>query len=118
MIGHSFANQNIILLPKNTTLRPHPLDVGIQYFKVKYRKNLDKYVLAGIQEHASATQIIKEILVAILWLKEAWRDVTNDQRLFQQIRGGYNEQMEVKEAGDLEFKVIVMTIYYKIPKEQ
>ena len=55
-------------LPKNTTSRLQPLDAGIiQNFKVKYRRRLVKYVLAGINEYSSATQIIKDvnILMAI-----------------------------------------------------
>ena len=66
-------------LPKNTTSRLQPLDAGIiQNFKVKYRKRLVKYVLARINEYSSATQIIKDvnILMAIRWAQEAWKEVT------------------------------------------
>ena len=66
-------------LPKNTTSRLQPLDAGIiQNFKVKYRRGLVKYVLAGINEYSSATQIIKDvnILMAIWWAQEAWYEVT------------------------------------------
>ena len=57
MIGQ-FSQVKIIFSPKNTTSRLQPLDAGIiQNFKVKYRKRLVKYVLARIQEDASATQI-------------------------------------------------------------
>ena len=59
MIGH-FSQIRIIFLPKNTTLRLQSLGNDIiKSFKVKYRKKLVKYVLPGIQEHASATQIVK-----------------------------------------------------------
>ena len=55
MIGQ-FSQIKIILLPKNTTSRLQALDAGIlQDFKVKYQKTLVKYVLARIQEDASAT---------------------------------------------------------------
>ena len=67
-ITDSFSQIKIIFLPKNTTSRLQPLDAGtIQNFKVKYRRRLVKYVLAGINEYSSATQIIKDvnILMAI-----------------------------------------------------
>ena len=73
MIGQ-FLQIKIIFLPKNTTSRLQPLDTDIiQNFKVKYRRSLVKYVLARIQEDASATQIVKgvDVLVAIRWLQEA-----------------------------------------------
>ena len=79
MIGQ-FSQIKFIFLPKNTTSRLQPLDAGIiQNFKVKYRKRLVKYVLARIQEHASATQTVNgvDVLVAIRWLQEAWKEVTN-----------------------------------------
>ena len=73
MIGQ-FLQIKIIFLPKNTTSRLQPLETDIiQNFKVKYRRSLVKYVLARIQEDASATQIVKgvDVLVAIRWLQEA-----------------------------------------------
>ena len=75
-----FSQTKIIFLPKNTTSRLQLLDAGtIQNFEVKYRKRLVKYVLARIQEDASATQILKnvDVPVAIRWLQEAWKEVTN-----------------------------------------
>ena len=66
-------------MPKNTTLRLQPLDAGvIQNFKVTYRKRLVKCVLARINEYSSATSIIKDvnILMAIRWAQEAWKEVT------------------------------------------
>ena len=61
MIGQ-FSQIKIIFLPKNATSRLQPLDAGIiQSFEVKYRKRLVKYVLARIQEDASATQILKDV---------------------------------------------------------
>ena len=75
----SFSQIKIIFLPKNTALRLQPFDAGnIQNFKVKHRKRLAKYVLARIDENSSATQIIKDvnILMAIQWAQEAWKEVT------------------------------------------
>ena len=55
-IINSFVHIKIIFLPKNTTSRLQPPDVGIiQNFKVKYKKRLTKYVLARINEYFFAT---------------------------------------------------------------
>ena len=111
MIGQ-FSQIKIIFLLKNTTSRLQPLDAGIiQSFKVKYRKRLVKYVLARIQEDASAIQIVKgvDVLVAIQWLQEAWKKVTNltIKNCFEKcgIKGD-NELMEV-EDDDLELEALV-----------
>ena len=71
-----------------------------------------KYVLARIQEDASATQIVKDmnVLVAIRWLQEAWKEVTNltIKNCFEKcgIKGD-TELMEVEEDNDLEFEALV-----------
>ena len=108
-----FSQIKIIFLPKNTAWRLQPLDVGIiQNFKVKYQKRLVKYVLARIQEDASATQIVKgvDVLVAIRWLQETWKGVTNlaMKNCFEKcgIKGN-NEPMEVEEDDDTEFEALV-----------
>ena len=55
-IINSFSHIKIIFLPKNTTSRLQPPDVGIiQNFKVKYKKRLTKHVLARINEYFFAT---------------------------------------------------------------
>ena len=57
-----------------------PLDAGkIQNFKVKYRKRLIKYLLARVNEKKSALEIGKSlnVLQAIQWVQESWKDVTN-----------------------------------------
>ena len=101
MIGQ-FSQIKIIFLPENITSRLQPLDAGIiQNFKVKYRKRLVKYVLAWIHEDGSATQIVKgvDVLVAIRWLQEEWKEVTNltMKSFFEKCDiKGYNELMEVE----------------------
>ena len=108
-----FSQIKIIFLPKNTSSRLQPLDAGIiQNFKVKYQKRLVKYVLARIQEDASATQTIKGVvvLVAIRWLQKAWKEVTNltIKNCFEKcgIKGD-NELMAVEEDDDSEFEALV-----------
>ena len=112
MIGQ-FSQIKMIFLPKNTTSRLQPLNADIiQNFKVKYQRSLVKYVLARIQEDASAMQIVKgmDLLVAIQWLQEAWKEVTNltIKNCFEKcgIKGD-NELMEVGEDDDLEFEALV-----------
>ena len=71
-----FSQIKIIFLLKNATSRLQPLNAGIiQNFKVKCWKRMIKYVLARIQEDASATQIVKgvDVLVAIRWIQLAWK---------------------------------------------
>ena len=75
----SFLQIKIIFLPKNRTSRLQPFGAGIiPNFMVKYRKRLVQYVLARINENSSATRIIKDvnILMAIQWAQEAWKEVT------------------------------------------
>ena len=69
-------------------------------------------MLARIQEDASATQIVKSgyVLVAIRWLQEAWKEVTNSsiKNCFEKCgTKGDNELMEVEEDDDLEFEALV-----------
>lgn len=112
MIGQ-FSHIKIVFLPKNTTSRLQPLDAGIiRNFKVKYRKRLVKFVLSRIREDASATEIVKgvNVLMAIQWIQEAWKEVTNStiKNCFEKcgIKGD-DELMEVEEADDLEFEALV-----------
>ena len=115
MIGQ-FSQIKIVFLPKNTTSRFQSLHAGIiQNFKVKYQKRLVKYVkkrLARIQEDASTTQIVKgvDVLVAIRWIQEAWKEVSNStiKNCFEKcgIKGDI-ELMEVKKDDNLEFECLV-----------
>ena len=72
----------VVFLPVNTTSRLQPLDAGIiKNFKVHYRKQLLKHVLAKVNEEGSnenASTICKSVnvLLAIRWIKQAWEDVT------------------------------------------
>ena len=103
------------LLPKNTTSRLQPLDAGIiQNFKVKYRKRLVKYVLARINEYSSATQIIKDvnILMAIRWAQEAWKEVTETtiKNCFEKCEIIKNDDLMEIEEEDLEFEALVQEL--------
>ena len=84
-----------------------------QNFKVNYRKRLVKYVLARIQEDASAAQIVKgvDLLKVIQWLQEAWKDVTNltIKNCFEKCGTKRdNKLMEVEEDDDFEFEATVI----------
>ena len=112
MIGQ-FSQIKTVFLPKNTTSRLQPLDAGIiQNFKVKYRKRLVKYVLARILEDASTAEIVKglDVLVAIRWIQEAWKEVSNStiKNCFEKcgIKGD-NGTMEVEKDDHLEFEALV-----------
>ena len=70
-----------MLLLKNTTSRPQPLDAGIiRNFKLKYRKKLLKFVISRINDNVKATDIIQEVdvLKAISWIKSAWGEVSEE----------------------------------------
>ena len=112
MIG-KFSHIKIVFLPKNTTSRLQPLDAGIiRNIKVKYRKRLVKFVLSRIQEDASATEIVKgvDVLMAIRWIQDAWKEVTNStiKNCFEKcgIKRD-DESIEVLEADDLEFDALL-----------
>ena len=66
-------------------------------------KKLVKYVLARISENSSATQIFKDvnILIAIQWAQEAWKEVTGVtiKNCFKKCRvvKSIDDLMEVKE---------------------
>ena len=111
----SFSKIKIIFLSKNSTSRLQPLDAGIiQNFKVKYRKRLVKYVLARINEYSSATQIIKDvnILMAIRWAQEAWKEVTGTtiKNCFEKCGIIKNDDLMEIEEEDLEFEALVQEL--------
>ena len=108
-----FSQIKLVFLPKNTTSRLQPLDAGIiQSFKVKYRKRLVKYVLARIDKKESATEIVKnvDILQAIRWVQESWKEVTNAtiKNCFEKcgIIKKDDELMDLEED-DLEFEALL-----------
>ena len=69
-------------------------------------------MLSRIREDTSATQIVKgvDVLAAIRWLQEAWKEVTNltIKNYFEKcgIKGD-DELMEGQEDDDLEFEALV-----------
>ena len=108
-----FSNTKIVFLPKNTSSRLQPLDAGIiRNFKVKYQKSLVKYVLSGINDNASAAEIVQDvsILMAIKWVQQTWKDVTPStvKQCFEKrgFREGDDELMEDVDV-DEKFSVLV-----------
>ena len=76
-----FSNINIAFLPKNTTSKTQPLDAGIiSNWKVKYKKQLLRYVCGQIDGSKSASDIVKSVnvLMAIEWGRQAWDELSPD----------------------------------------
>lgn len=76
ILKEKFSNTRIIFLPKNTTSQLQPLDAGIiKNFKVHYRRLLLQHTLAQISgTDLTASSITKtvDVLMAIMWIKQAW----------------------------------------------
>ena len=80
LIG-KYSNIKVVFLPKNTTSRLQPLDAGIiQSFNTKYRKSLMRHVIARTEDDLTASEIVKEmdILQAIQWVADSWKEVSVD----------------------------------------
>ncbi|XP_065842644.1 tigger transposable element-derived protein 6-like [Oscarella lobularis] len=72
--------KHLFLLP-NTTSELQPLDLRIiQNFKVFYKSLFLRYVLARIEDCETVTDVVKSvnILMAIRWVSEAWKQVKPD----------------------------------------
>lgn len=70
---------SIVISPKNTISRLRPLDGWIiQSFKVKYRKTLMRFVLAGKAENQSPSEIAStvNILQVVQWVVKSWNAVS------------------------------------------
>ena len=76
---------------------------------MKYRKRLIKYVLERVNEKKSASEIVKSlnVLQAIQWVQESWKDVTSAtiKNCFEKcgIVKRHDELMEIEDEDDLEF---------------
>ena len=54
-----YSNIKVVFLPKSTTSRLQPFDVGIiRNFKLKYHKKLLKFAISRINDNVKATDII------------------------------------------------------------
>ena len=77
-LDEKFTQIKIVFLPKNTTSRLQPLDLGIiQALKLKYYKRLLTHVVSKIEECSSASEVCKsvDLLQAMRWNAMAWNDV-------------------------------------------
>ena len=81
---------------------------------MKYRKRFVEYALARINEYSSATQIIKDvnILMAIRWAQEAWKEVTGTtiKNCFEKCGIIKNDDLMEIEEEDLEFEALVQEL--------
>jgi hypothetical protein len=79
--GEVLSNIRLHFLPPNTTAHLQPIDQGIIHsFKSNYRKMLCKdriYAFDQFQEHGMEIPILN-ILNAIDWTAESWKNVTDD----------------------------------------
>ena len=91
------------------------MDAGIiQYFKVKYRRLLLKFVISS---ETTAAEIAKEIniLKAIRWIQEAWVSVSKDtiRKCFQNCGCTDDTYAEV-DTSDEEFASLVKEINFEL----
>ena len=123
-MDEKFSNIKIVFLPKNTTSRLQPLDAGIiRNFKVKYRKSLVKYVLSRINGNASAAEIVQDvnILMAIRWVQQTWKDVTPStvKRCFKKCGFGEGDDKLMEDVDvDEEFSALVKELSSDISPDE
>ena len=91
-LNDKFSQIKIVFLPKNTTSRLQPLDLGIiQTFKLKYYKRLLTHVVYKVDDCSTASEVCKsvDVLQAIRWTAMAWNDVLKSTvvKCFYQGRG-------------------------------
>ena len=95
-----YSNIKLVFLPPNTTSKLQPLDLGIiKNFKIHYRKLLLKFIVAKIDQHALASEVTStvNILQAVRWLAEAWKQVSGEtiKKCFRKA-GILNEDLELR----------------------
>ena len=77
-IEDKYSNIKVVFISPNTTSKLQPLDLGvIQNFKIHYRRLLLRFVLASIDSCSSASVVTGSIniLTAICWITQAWKEV-------------------------------------------
>ena len=97
-----YSNVKIVFLPKNTTPRLEKLDAGIiQNFKTKYRKKLMRYVIAHINDDLFASETAKgiDILQAVTWVADVWKEVSVETMKNYFAKCGIIEQTSKDEDG-------------------
>ena len=99
-----YSNMKVVFFPPNTTLKLQPLDLGvIQNFKVHYRRLLLRFVLASIDSCSSASEVAGSIniLTAIRWILQAWKEVQplTISKCFKKA-GILTEQLDVSSVGE------------------
>ena len=108
-LNDKFSQIKIVFLPKNTTSRLQPLDLGIiQTFKLKYYKRILTHVVNKVDDCSTASEVCKsvDILQAIRWTAMAWNDVPKSTVVKCFIKAGVlncEGETNTAEAGDSDF---------------
>ena len=108
-LNDKFSQIKIVFLPKNTTSRLQPLDLGIiQTFKLKYYKRLLTHVVNKVDDCSTASEVCKsvDVLQAIRWTAMAWNDVSKSTVVKCYIKAGVSNckgETNAAEAADSDF---------------
>ena len=103
----NFKNIKLVFLPKNTTSQLQPCDAGIiRNFKVKYCKQLMKYVISRIADGKKASEIIEgvDLLQCVRWVNQAFEKITKITIRHYFEKCGFSEVSLLAEEPDEEFE--------------
>ena len=92
-----------MFLPKNTNSQLQPCDDGIiRNFKLKYRKQLLKYVISRTDDGKKASEFIKgvDLLQCMRWVKQAYEKDTEDTIKHCFEKCGFYETLLLPEESD------------------
>ena len=108
----NLKNIKLVFLPQNTTYQLQPCDAGaIRNFKVKYRKQLFKHVIARIDD-GKASEIIQQIdlLRCMRWVNQAFEQIAKDAIKHCFGKCGFLEVSFLAEEPDEEFEDLLKSL--------
>ena len=100
-------------MPKNTTSQLQPCGASIvQNFKVKYRKQLLKSVILGIDDRKKTSEIIQgvDLLQCVRWVNHAFEQITKDTRRPCFEKCEFSEVSLLAEEPDEEFEDLLKSL--------